>query len=137
MWTKWEFFMFFGMLTAFLFMAVGLTITPRNMMGEKEQAISIMETTGMYDVAKLKMDDLVKTNYWEHNNSDGTTFSERSNGFARGEVLYKGPCDVRNAMKLWEESPEHKAVLDMEYESVVFLMEPKSDGGCYGVMLVK
>lgn len=48
-----------------------------------------------------------------------------------GENLYRGgSCDIREVMRLWEESPTHKEVLDSDYKYGVMLIYKDLDY-CY------
>ena len=97
---------------------------------------------GQSSLAEAKLQELQETHFWAHDNEDGTTFHDRRIKYAKnsewaGENLYKGPCDIRNAMKLFEESPTHKAVLDHDYDTVEVQMEPieGDEDWCYGVFI--
>lgn len=101
---------------------------------KKVEAIDKSELQMLFEVSENKINDMVSTNVWSHTNSDGSTFLQRVNNLRgyKGENLYEGPCDIKNAMKLWEQSETHNYVLNHEADYSILLMAPKSDGsGCY------
>lgn len=53
------------------------------------------------------------------------------------ENLYHGKSsDIRYAIKLWEESPSHKAVLDDKYEYAIIIVEKdKNNKGWYYILM--
>lgn len=83
--------------------------------------------------------DYANTGYWSHDLSDGTTLGERVNevsvGYANySEILYKGRCDLRNAVDMWEQSPSHNAVLENpqnNYMAMLMIADPHNEGNCY------
>lgn len=86
--------------------------------------------TFMYSDSMAKIKQLQETNFWSHSNEDGKTFDERAEGQPAawyGENLYKGPCDIRNAMALFEKSPTHKANLDHKYDYASIVISPKTN----------
>lgn len=91
------------------------------------------------DMATEKLIDLMQTDYFEHTNKDGTTFETRvlrqgSIGWI-GENLYKGPStDIREHVRMWDESPTHKAVLDHDIKYAVILVARKNKDTVYSVM---
>lgn len=94
----------------------------------------------LYEFSRAKLDDLVFTNHWAHEDSDGTTLDQRvQKTFALfggwvGEDLYKGKCDIKTVIDLWTKSPEHNEVLEHEGEYIVLLMSPQKESGCYATL---
>jgi uncharacterized protein YkwD len=91
----------------------------------------------IYNIARVKQDDLLKTGYWSHTMSDGTTFFDRNDKYGYftqtyGEIIYKGKCDLYNATQLWNTSETHSAVMhDTEFTNMILLMDKSTDGECY------
>lgn len=90
-------------------------------------------------IAQLKLDDLLRTEYWSHTNSNGCDLPCRLTGltFSRyDENLSLGTCDIRSVMAAWEASPSHKAVLDSTVgtDQLVIVMAKRWDGKCYTVL---
>lgn len=82
---------------------------------------------------KDKMTDLLKTDFFEHTNSNGCDFDCRTKeqpGPVIGEDLYKGPCSLAMAYAMWLNSPKHKEVLEKGFNQVVIMGEQKEDM-CY------
>ena len=91
-------------------------------------------------IAEAKMDDLIRTGYFEHENSNGCDFKCRIQDYHSeynwiGENLYRGECDIRTAMEMWGKSPTHKDVLDHSYSNEVILSEEYQDGFCYIILI--
>lgn len=91
--------------------------------------------------ANNKLDDLQQTGHWSHTNSDGCGFQCRTMDYRDkytwiGENLYKGSCDIDNAYKLWEESPDHKAILDEVADTEYLEVREVEEDYCY-IILVK
>lgn len=90
----------------------------------------------LYTVSRLKINDLVSTGYWSHDNSDGCDLKCRLENMIGddieevGESLYHGECDIRTAISLWEQSPAHKELLDEDYRSAILLVTASEDD-CY------
>lgn len=99
------------------------------------------ETGGfLYIIAENKMDDLVKTGYFDHENSNGCDFQCRVRDYRSeyswiGENLYRGRCDIRTAMEKWEQSPTHKNVLDHNYTKEIILSREYVSGWCYIILI--
>jgi uncharacterized protein YkwD len=94
----------------------------------------------LYVIAEEKMDDLIRTGYFEHENSNGCDFKCRIKDYRSeytwiGENLYKGECDIRTAMEMWEKSPSHKYILDHSYTNEVVLSREYKEGYCYIVLM--
>jgi uncharacterized protein YkwD len=74
---------------------------------------------------------------WSHDMASGITFQERVQYMEYGwigENLYKGSsCDLRIAMNMWQESEEHREVLDHDYDEGIILIK-KQDEVCYIIM---
>ena len=101
------------------------------------QTTSPHDIDNTYYTARNKAEDLVKTDYFEHTGLDGLTLRDRVfpvfSGGVYGENLYRGVCSIKNAMRLWEESLTHNAVLDLKPIYAVLLILPNEDGKCYAV----
>ncbi len=85
-----------------------------------------------------KVNELETTQYWSHTNLNGCNFNCRVQklnfpvNLWVGENLYKGPCNIQNAISLFEKSPEHKAILDHQHNfGVVLKGEQDKNGNCY------
>lgn len=98
----------------------------------------------LYTLAMLKLNDLVSTGYWSHDNSDGCTFMRRaekylvSNGGKYvwiGENIYHGVCNKRSAYKSWESSPSHKEILDHYSDEEVLVSSKSNNNECYYVLI--
>lgn len=92
----------------------------------------------LYLFAQAKIDDLASTGYWGHTNSDGCDFMCRvkriygdNNYVYLGENLYRGPCSVENAYKMWHDSPTHEEILKESYTDMVLLSHEYAPGQCY------
>lgn len=91
-------------------------------------------------VAEDKLADLVRTNHWEHTNSNGCDFGCRVEGYDNyvwiGENLYrrKGECDIAQAYRMWEDSPSHLSVLLKDADEEV-LLEGSNGEYCYLVLV--
>ena len=89
-------------------------------------------------LANDKLKDLGNTDYWSHTNSDGCDFGCRAAKPSDrpletvGENLYKGNCDLETSLRLWKESPTHKAILDKGFTNLVMMGKQKGDM-CYVV----
>lgn len=74
--------------------------------------------------------------YWSHDLADGTTLAERvpldmQNKFKVSEIMYKGTCDMGNAVDKWRKSESHNAILsDKEYDTAVFIMQRTDSEQC-------
>jgi len=113
-----------ALIVAFLCMGAFMDAKPTESRREKEAE----------KLVDMKMDDLVKTGLWEHNDSDGITFYQRiaivqgltpdsplkhaieaffggvDSGF--GEILAKNSdCNVDEAIAEWRLSTTHNAIL--------------------------
>lgn len=72
---------------------------------------------------------------WDHNLSNGMSFSDRMMLFGvsmfsseRGEILYKGECDLEVATANWMGSETHRNIMkDKEYKYMIALMLPFVD----------
>lgn len=111
-----------------------------------EASIGDLET--LYGLTKDRMDDYLATTYWpkgQHELSTGITFQQRvlqteKSSDKYGEVMYRGSCDLRAIVRAWEDSPEHRAVLDKKYPNGVLLIKPDpyyGDGYCIAIMTTK
>jgi hypothetical protein len=97
-------------------------------------------TNWLYKFAQDKMNDLTTSAYWSHTNSNGCNFTcrtkyllDKNNVTWIGEDLYKGTCDLNYTMKLWNESPDHKAILDHAYTREVLITE-KVNNTCFTIL---
>lgn len=122
-----------------IFHLIGKAVEPEKIPTEKTKE------EVLYDLTDKHIVDYVESGYWpiDHELSTGETFHDRiySDDVPAGkysEVMYRGPCDVRNMVKLWDESPTHKAVLDKEYQHGVLIYEPDvtHEGWCIAIMTV-
>jgi len=92
--------------------------------------------TSMNNLAQDKLNDLVATNTWSHTNSDGCNYSCRLKKFVPtftwiGENLYKGNCDINNALNMFQKSPIHKANLDHQFTYQTMQMQNIGNNQCY------
>ena len=96
---------------------------------------------------EAKLENMTKTQYFEHTDKNGCTFEcritkyyPRSLDHDVRENLYHGICDESNAYNLWIKSPTHKANLDKIPGSdfIIFKMVPDNanDGRnwCYATL---
>ena len=129
-----------------VFVAVRYSITPAVANGQKPtevvEKIDVLDT--IYDMARMKNDDLVETGEWDHTNSDNCDLRCRimrsdAEGWV-GENLYRikdnGDRDIRKAIEQFEQSEPHKAILDHEYDNGVILITRDGDV-CYITMVVR
>lgn len=92
----------------------------------------------LFQLAYIKMNDLIDNNNWEHNLTDNSEFEHRSiqvEGW-NGENLYQGPCNIQNAMNKFYESPKHKEVLDHGYNYGNIIIAPDGNNECYMVFIL-
>ncbi len=102
----------------------------------KTDRIDVLDS--LFTLGKRKLSDLQKTNYWSHTDSDNCDFScriSKINNFSSwiGEDLYKGPCDISNAINAFEHSPPHKQVLDHNFDYINITIGKSDTGDCYMV----
>ena len=85
----------------------------------------------LFNLSNEKTEDLPLS--WSHTSSNGEGLTQRvaKNGLVKvGENLYRGNCDLRTAVKLWEESPDHNKVLDKGFKNLV-ITGTEIDSECY------
>ena len=74
---------------------------------------------------------------WSHDLSDGTTLHGRAEFVDledTAEILYRGPCDLGQAVDMWRVSPTHAEILnDKEFDHAVMIMipDPYHEDWCY------
>jgi hypothetical protein len=103
----------------------------------------------MYSLNSVKMSDLTDNGDFSHDLSEDCDFSCRVGRLQKidgrlGENLYKGgSCDIRTAIRLWEESPEHNEILESNYDHAVLTVAPfpedtteETKSGCYMILTV-
>lgn len=108
---------------------------------ERSEESNTNIVSGMKALASNKLDDLVKTGYWSHTNSNGCDFRCRASRYVNGyswigENLYRGKCSTENAYRLWEKSPEHKEILEHDSEYQILMQRSYTEDSCY-IILIK
>ena len=94
-------------------------------------------------LANTKINDLFKTSYWSHTNSNGCDYNCRVKTLDVdhqwiGENIYKNigkNCNINEAFAAWELSPKHKANLDHKQDKSV-LVSRQINNTCYIVLEV-
>ncbi len=75
---------------------------------------------------------------WSHDLHDGRSLLARTYEYGEdnheyGEVLYRGSCNLANAVELWENSPTHNEVInevDYDYAAILMIPDPHSENEC-------
>lgn len=117
------------------------TVDNANLKKENEilqKTVATNHIDPLYVFNKQKMQDLIKSNFWSHNNSNGDTYSKRVNDSlvdgAIGEVLAKNYCSIEEAFIAWKDSPSHQAIIsDRSYNRAIITFTKETDGTCYWV----
>jgi uncharacterized protein YkwD len=113
------------------------TLTPK---AEQSAVVYITPEEKLQKIVDAKLNELMTTNYFEHENTDGCNLDCRTQkegwkGLWLGENLYYGTCDLTNAINLWNQSPAHKEILESEFNfGNLVIGQADEKGYCYMVL---
>lgn len=99
-------------------------------------------TDDLYALGMWHVDDYLENRVWSHDLSDGTTFGHRIHELQLNghysENLYRGPCNLSNAVELWNKSESHSRIMNNENNvNLILIMTPTEDGECFIVATYK
>lgn len=93
------------------------------------------------DIATKRIEQIQEESELSH---DGFYDIVKDADGAYRENLYYGPCDIRKAMQMFEDSEAHKKNLDNSYEELIVIMQPaegdiptSEEGWCNAVFIFK
>lgn len=95
----------------------------------------------LFQMAMDEIKDYEENDDFNHGTSEGLNFSQKIKKYSWSkkkkvirENLYKGPKgDIRHIVKMWNDSPKHKANLDKDFDRVIIIIKKTKKGDYYAV----